>query len=404
MSVPLKVLVADSSDLLRRSLSQILRGGGLEVLEAPDGGKALSDAMVRKPDVLVLNLSLPVLPTDRLVGILRANPITRAIPILFLGGPGEEVSKAGDGVDEVIRPPFRDEVVLARVRSMLGGARGEDKVEIAADDEDRRKEKEPEMAEQVAEVVVVKRDEPGTESSRPGWVSPDYHVSREIRLDPAVLERNRVVAYNTASPEIEAYRVLRTRILHRTRGGRGTTVMITSAQSGEGKTITAVNLALTFAKAFSQTALLVDADLKRQQIHQVLGFESDRGLGDYLQDGCGVSALMVWPGVEKLTVISGGKRIEESSELLGSPGMRTLVEGMKSRYEDRYIFFDVPPVLSGADAISFAPLVDHILFVVQAEKSSMANVKKALGMLPKEKVLGIVLNRQADADATKYYY
>jgi len=73
-------------------------------------------------------------------------------------------------------------------------------------------------------------------------------------------------------------------------------------------------------------------------------------------------------------------------------------------YADRDIFFDVPPVLAGADAISFAPLVDHILFVVQAEKSSMANVQKALGMLPKEKVLGIVLNRQADADATKYYY
>jgi non-specific protein-tyrosine kinase len=211
------------------------------------------------------------------------------------------------------------------------------------------------------------------------------------------------VAYNTASPEIEAYRVLRTRILHRTRGG-GTTIMVTSALSGEGKTVTAVNLALTFAKAFSQTALLVDADLKRQQVHHVMGFESDRGLGDYLQDGCGIPELIVWPGIEKLTVISGGKRIEESSELLGSPGMRALVEGMKARYADRYIFFDAPPVLSGADAISFAPLVDHILFVVQADKSSMANVRKALGMLPKEKVLGIVLNRQADADAMKYYY
>ena len=149
--------------------------------------------------------------------------------------------------------------------------------------------------------------------------------------------------------------MLRTRILHRTRGTGGTTVMITSALSGEGKTVTAVNLALTFAKAFSQTALLVDADLKRQQVHQVLGFESDRGLGDYLQDGCDVSDLIVWPGIEKLTVISGGKRIEESSELLGSPGMRTLVEGMKSRYEDRYVFFDVPPVLAGADAICLRP-------------------------------------------------
>jgi non-specific protein-tyrosine kinase len=77
---------------------------------------------------------------------------------------------------------------------------------------------------------------------------------------------------------------------------------------------------------------------------------------------------------------------------------------MKSRYPDRYVIFDAPPVLAGADAISLAPLVDHILFVVQAEKSSMADVRKALGMLPKEKILGLVLNRQADADATKYYY
>jgi len=255
------------------------------------------------------------------------------------------------------------------------------------------------MTERTVEIGGGSVVDPG----KPGWVSPSYYVSREVRLDPAALEKNRVVAFNMASPEIEAYRVLRTRILHRTRGAGGTTIMVTSALPGEGKTVTAVNLALTFAKAFSQTALLVDADLKRQQIHQVLGFESDRGLGDYLRDGCDVSDLIVWPGIEKLTVISGGKRIEESSELLGSPGMRTLVEEMKSRYEDRYIFFDVPPVLAGADAISFAPLVDHILFVVQAGKSSLADVRKALGLLPKEKVLGIVLNRQADADATRYY-
>ena len=399
-----KILVADPAELSRRSLARALRDEGLEVVEVPDGGKALTEALLRKPDLLVLDLSLPVLPTNRLAGILRANPNTRSIPILFLGEPGQDVPGAGDGVPEVIRRPFRDEDVLERVRGMLTPVPGGGTGEIAADEAGRRKEKEPEMTEQVVEVAVAEKTEPRTEPWKPGWVSPSYRVSREIRLDPAVLEKNRVVAYNTASPEIEAYRVLRTRILHRARGTGGTTVMITSALSGEGKTVTAVNLALTFAKTFSQTALLVDADLKRQQVHQVLGFESDRGLGDYLLDGCDVSDLIVWPGIEKLTVISGGKRIEESSELLGSPGMRTLVEGMKSRYEDRYVFFDVPPVLSGADAISFAPLVDHILFVVQAEKSSMANVSKALGMLPKEKILGIVLNRQVDTDAIKYYY
>jgi protein-tyrosine kinase len=399
-----KILIADSSDVLRRSLVRILRGDGMEVIEVPDGGKALSEALLRKPDLLLLDLSLPLLPIGRLVGILRANPTTRSIPILFLGEPGQDLPGAGDGGGEVIRRPFRGEEVLARVRSLLDDARGGATKEIAADEDRRRKEKEPEMTEQGAGVAVEEKTEPRAEAWKSGRVSPTYRVSREVRLDPALLEKNRVVAYNTASPEIEAYRVLRTRILHRTRGNGGTTVMITSALSGEGKTVTAVNLALTFAKAFSQTALLVDADLKRQQVHRVMGFESDRGLGDYLQDGCDVSDLIVWPGIEKLTVISGGKRIEESSELLGSPGMRTLVEGMKARYQDRYVFFDVPPVLSGADAISFAPLVDHILFVVQAEKSSMASVGKALGMLPKEKVLGIVLNRQADADATKYYY
>ena len=402
MKTAWKVLIADPADLSRHSLARTLGSDGLEVIEAPDGGKTLSMAMLRKPDVLVLTLSLPVLPTDRLVGILRANPTTRAIPILFLGDPGQDVPEAGEGVAEVIHRPFRNEDVLARIRGMLTPATGGDSEEIAAGEEGRREE--PEMTEKIAEVAVAERAEPRAEPDRTGWVSPSYSVSREVRLDPAVLEKNRVVAYNTASSEIEAYRVLRTRILHRTKRTGGTTIMVTSALSGEGKTVTAVNLALTFAKAYRQTALLVDADLRRQQVHQVLGIESDRGLGDYLRDGCDISELIVWPGVEKLTVISGGKRIEESSELLGSPGMRTLVQGMKSRYPDRYVIFDAPPVLAGADAISLAPLVDHILFVVQADKSSMADVRKSLGMLPKEKILGLVLNRQADADATKYYY
>ena len=61
----------------------------------PDGGRALSEAMLRKPDVLVLDLSLPLLPTDRLVRILRANPTTRSIPILFLGEPRQDVPESG---------------------------------------------------------------------------------------------------------------------------------------------------------------------------------------------------------------------------------------------------------------------------------------------------------------------
>ena len=128
MTTVRKVLIADSSDVLRRSLVRILRGGGMEVIEAPDGGKALSEALLRKPDLLLLDLSLPLLPIARLVGILRANPTTRSIPILFVGEPGQTVPETGDGGAEVIRRPFRGEDVLERVHRMLppvsGGGTG----------------------------------------------------------------------------------------------------------------------------------------------------------------------------------------------------------------------------------------------------------------------------------------
>jgi len=229
-----------------------------------------------------------------------------------------------------------------------------------------------------------------------GYVSPSYTISRSVALNPQVLAANRCVGYHHDSHELEFYKVLRTQILQRTNGG-GNTVMVTSALPGEGKTLTAINLAFTFAKEFKQTALLVDCDLRQQRIHKVLGFPSEKGVADYLLNDCPIQELFVWPGVEKLTVISGGKTVKESSELLGSPGMGSLVADMKNRYPDRYVFFDVPPLLTSADALAFAPFVDHILVTVQAGQTSLQDVDKALRLLPGEKVLGLVMNRQESA-------
>jgi protein-tyrosine kinase len=231
------------------------------------------------------------------------------------------------------------------------------------------------------------------DSEKMGWFSPSYSNSRPVRLNPQILAENRCVGYQSGTPEMEYYRVLRTHILQQT-GGRGNTVMVTSANPGEGKTLTAINLAFTFAREFKQTALLVDCDLKRQQIHERLGFSSEKGLVDYLIDDTPISDLMVWPGVEKLTVISGGNTVKDSSELLGSLGMKNLVIDMKNRYPDRYVFFDVPPLLTCADSLAFAPLVDYVLIVVQAGKTSLQDVNRALKLLPSEKILGLVMNRQ----------
>jgi protein-tyrosine kinase len=237
-----------------------------------------------------------------------------------------------------------------------------------------------------------------------GWTSPSYTHSRSVVLNPERLLANRCVGYMCGSYESESYKVLRTRIIQKTGQQGGTTVMITSALPGEGKTLTAINLSLTFAKEYSQTVLLVDSDLRQQRVHKYLGFKSYKGLADYLLKGTNLSDLIVWPGVEKFTVISGGKTVLASSELLNSPRMKELVKDLKSRYPERYVFFDVAPVLAGADAQAFAPLVDYIVLVVQAGSTSIADIKLALDMLPREKVLGVVLNRAKQPGMTKKYY
>ncbi|MEN6350314.1 MAG: polysaccharide biosynthesis tyrosine autokinase [Syntrophomonas sp.] len=239
-----------------------------------------------------------------------------------------------------------------------------------------------------------------------GWISPNYSQSRTVQLNPFVMEKNRCVAMFSNKPEIDYYKVLRQQILRITEDLGGNTIMVTSTLPGEGKTLTAINLAFTFAREYEQTVLLVDCDLKKQNIHEVLGYESDKGLVNYLLSECEISDLIVWPSIEKLTIISGGKTIDQSSEVLGSPLMKELVTDMKNRYPERYIIFDVPPVFAGVDTMIFANLVDHILVVVEADKTPMPELKMALDMLPKEKIRGLILNRQQTPDTpiSKYYY
>ncbi len=233
----------------------------------------------------------------------------------------------------------------------------------------------------------------GAVKKQQGWVSPVYAQCRAVQLNPAYIAENRCLAYLDNSPGAEAYRVLRTHILQQTRVSGMNTIMITSAVPREGKTVTAMNLAFSLAREFENTVLLVDADLRKQSVHKYLGYESDRGLMDYLMDGMPVAELMTWPGIEKMTIISGGRTIQESAELLGSPRMRALVDEVKGRYPDRYVIFDAPSLLAGADALTLATLVDQVIVVVHANKTPLDDVTKAIQLLPREKILGFVMNR-----------
>ena len=235
------------------------------------------------------------------------------------------------------------------------------------------------------------------------WRPPVYSESAHIELNTETLLNNRCICIEPNSPEIDSYKVLRTKIQLLTRQKGWSTVMITSPQPSEGKTLTSVNLALTFSKVYNQTVLLVDCDLRHQNVHKVLGFESDSGLMNYLLKDQPLEELIMWPGIDKFTLISGGRTMNNSSELLGSPQMQTLVQEMKTRYEDRYVIFDTSPVLIGDDAIALANYIDCIIMIVEEGQTSMKDVQKALEMLPQEKFLGFVMNRQTDAMRDKYY-
>jgi protein-tyrosine kinase len=256
-----------------------------------------------------------------------------------------------------------------------------------------RKFKKTEYVREYPLVTKMKQDFSQEDKEKAGWVSPAYTQSRTVKLDMNTLVDNRCVAIFPYAKETEVYKVLRTQVLRYTKEKGGNTIMITSALPEEGKTLTSINLAFTFAKLFEQTVLLVDGDLRQQDVHKRLGFESDRGLADYLVDNRPVPEIITWPGIDKLTLISGGRLIHESTELLGSTRMKDLVQDMKTRYPDRYVFFDVPPILSSADALAFAPLVDYIIMVVRAGTTSTNDVKKALELIPQDKVIGFVLNR-----------
>ncbi len=246
-----------------------------------------------------------------------------------------------------------------------------------------------EMPESPPQDAAIGRDREHT-----GWLSPQYTQSRTAHLDPALIAGNRCLAYIDNAPEAEAYRVLRTKVLQRTRGTGKNAIMVTSALPGEGKTVTAINLSFTLSREFQHTVMLVDADLRNQSIHKYLGCPGERGLIDYLTGDSPMSDLIMWPGIEKMTLISGGRPYLESASILGSPRMKELIADMKVRYPDRYLIFDAPPVLVSADVLTLAPLVDEVIVVVKAGKTSTSDVRKALQFLPQEKILGFVLNRR----------
>ena len=232
-----------------------------------------------------------------------------------------------------------------------------------------------------------------------GTAAKNEEVSRRTRTKIVDYDKDAVVRHNIATLTADPYRVserfklFKTQILTKTQIAGDRTILITSCTDGEGKTFTAINLAVMFAREVDQTVLVVDVNLKNPGILPAFGIDSREGLTDYLLHNKPLAEILICPGVEKLTILPAGNSIERSAEMLGSLKMQRLIAEMKSRYHDRYIFFDGPSIMTSVDALVLSKYIDRTLLVVEAGKVSPSQLSKSINLIGEDKILGTVLNK-----------
>ncbi len=192
---------------------------------------------------------------------------------------------------------------------------------------------------------------------------------------------------------VEEYNKLRSSIIALTKGEKFlNTVMVTSTLTDEGKSMTALNLAISLAKEHNHTVLLVDADLRRPSVHKYLDINPEVGLVHCLRDNLPIEKALIKTGVGNLVVLPAGEAVKDPVDMLSSNRMKEIVNELKQRYPERYVIFDTPPALPFADAGVLAGIVDAILFVVREGKAKSEDVVKTLEDLKGHNLLGIVYN------------
>ncbi len=186
---------------------------------------------------------------------------------------------------------------------------------------------------------------------------------------------------------------------------RGNLILVTSSVPDEGKTHTAINLALSMAQERDHTVLLVDCDVAKQGISRRLGLGHMPGLVDVLEnDDFSVGDALLSTDIPELTVLCAGKQHEYVAELLASKRMSSLVDEIASRYEDRIIIFDAPPLLPTPQTQVLAGLVGQIVFVIEAGTTPQHVAQEALEMLPDEMAIGLVMNKSEGTFGRSGYY
>jgi capsular exopolysaccharide synthesis family protein len=226
---------------------------------------------------------------------------------------------------------------------------------------------------------------------------------RPAPIDAEALERNRVLLRVQDVAVSRAYKILRTRVLHRMADRGWSTLGVTGTGAGEGKTVTAINLAIALAQDPNIWVYLVDLDLQRPQLGAYLGMSYEHGLTDFLAGQAEFDQVIYDIGLKRLAVVPNASPVETSSEYLLSARMADFINALEAQTPKRIIVLDMPPIMVSDDVLAFAPRVDSFLLVASqglTARRTLANAKEVLSEL---NVLGVVLNRSTERNDSPYY-
>ena len=240
-------------------------------------------------------------------------------------------------------------------------------------------------------------------------------TSRRVELDLQRLAAANFVTPGAPRTRIaDQYRVIKRPLIANALGkgaapvAHGNRIMVTSSLPGEGKTFTAVNLALSIAAELDTTVMLVDADVGRPSVLKTLGLAPGPGLLDVLEGRATMPEVLLRTNIDKLTLLSAGTLHDRATEVLASDGMHSLLQEVAQRYDDRIIIFDSPPLLLTTEARALASHMGQVIMVVRAGHTSQSDVQAALSTIEFCPVKLLLLNQarssKFDAYATGYKY
>jgi protein-tyrosine kinase len=246
----------------------------------------------------------------------------------------------------------------------------------------------------VAQSVVESKEPPAA-----NMAAEEIRLTRTQAFSPSadILERNRILDPGSRDAAVVAFRMLRTHVLQRIDANGWRTLAIFSPRAEDGKTTTATNLALSLAADHLHTVLLVELDFKRPSLASRFGITPEVGADDVVAGAARIQDCLYQPkGLERFVLMPARSTLNNSSELLAGPHCRRMVSELRARYPDRIILFDLPPVLSADDALSFAPLIECGLVVAAEGRTRRKDLVRTVELLHKTPLLGTVLNRASE--------